>query len=68
MILKGIETGGHVIVSTAKAQILSCDHQPVWQDNQLRSKTSWVTSVECMQVCFIKMGILTMWLHVPVEY
>ncbi|XP_069135589.1 protein hobbit-like isoform X1 [Argopecten irradians] len=49
MMVKGCETSGYVIVSAAKAQIVSCTHQPVWQDNQLRSKTSWVTSVECMQ-------------------
>ncbi|KAJ8312524.1 hypothetical protein KUTeg_009897 [Tegillarca granosa] len=36
MILKGVETSGHVIVSAAKAQILSCTHNPVWRDNQLR--------------------------------
>ncbi|OWF48647.1 protein KIAA0100-like isoform X2 [Mizuhopecten yessoensis] len=49
MMVKGCETSGYVIVSAAKAQIVSCTHHPVWQDNQLRSKTSWVTSVECMQ-------------------
>ncbi|XP_033731035.1 protein KIAA0100-like, partial [Pecten maximus] len=49
MMVKGCETSGYVIVSAAKAQIVSCTHRPVWQDNQLRSKTSWVTSVECMQ-------------------
>ncbi|XP_052074223.1 protein KIAA0100-like isoform X2 [Mytilus californianus] len=49
VIVKGCETPGHVIVSAAHAQVLSCNHVPVWKDNQLRSKTTWVCSVECMQ-------------------
>ncbi|KAK3084827.1 hypothetical protein FSP39_019738 [Pinctada imbricata] len=49
MVLKGVETSGNVIVSAAKAQILSCTHTPVWKNSQLRSKTTWVGSVECMQ-------------------
>ncbi|ESO97897.1 hypothetical protein LOTGIDRAFT_228425 [Lottia gigantea] len=49
IILKGCETPGYVIVSAAKAQILSCRHHPVWRNTQLRSKTTWVGSVECMQ-------------------
>ena len=48
--MKGCETPGHVIVSAANAQVLSCNHVPIWKDNQLRSKTTWVCSVECMQV------------------
>ena len=50
VIVKGCETPGHVIVSAANAQVLSCNHVPIWKDNQLRSKTTWVGSVECMQV------------------
>ncbi|XP_071094347.1 protein hobbit-like isoform X1 [Haliotis cracherodii] len=49
MLMKGIETPGYVIVSAAKAQVLSCDHHPIWKQSQLRSKTTWVSSVECMQ-------------------
>ncbi|KAK6192150.1 hypothetical protein SNE40_003678 [Patella caerulea] len=49
IILKGCESPGYVIVSAAKAQILSCLHHPIWRNGQLRSKTTWVGSVECMQ-------------------
>ena len=48
--LRGVETRGYVIVSTGKASILSCDHKPVWKDQQLKSKATWVGSVESMQV------------------
>ena len=48
--LKGCETAGYVIVSAAKAQILSCIHKPFWKGRQLCSKTTWVGSLECMQV------------------
>ena len=50
VMLKGLETPGYVIVGAAKASILSRDHQPVWKDRNLKSKTTWVGSVECMQV------------------
>ncbi|XP_064647364.1 protein hobbit-like isoform X2 [Lineus longissimus] len=49
MMLKGCETAGYVIVSASKAQILSCQHQAVWRDRQLKTKTTWMGSVECMQ-------------------
>ena len=50
VMLKGLETSGYVIVAAAKASILSRDHQPVWKDRHLKSKTTWVGSLECMQV------------------
>ncbi|XP_078336664.1 protein hobbit-like [Crassostrea virginica] len=49
VVLKGVETDGHVIVSAAKAEITSYEYQPVWQNQQVHSKTSWVSSIECMQ-------------------
>ncbi|CAE1281516.1 Protein KIAA0100 [Acanthosepion pharaonis] len=49
VMLKGCETAGYVIVSAAKAQILSCIHKPFWKGRQLCSKTTWVGSLECMQ-------------------
>ena len=50
VMLRGCETAGYVIVSAAAASILSCHHKPMWQQQQLKSKMSWVGSVECMQV------------------
>ena len=50
VMLRGCETPGYVIVSAAAASIVSCHHKPMWQQQQLKSKTSWVGSVECMQV------------------
>ncbi len=50
VMLRGLETSGYIIVGAAKATILSRDHQPVWKERQLKSKTTWVGSVECMQV------------------
>ncbi|XP_065213016.1 protein hobbit [Planococcus citri] len=49
VLLKGCETKGYVIMSTAKAEILKKIHRPVWKDRTLVSKTSWVGSLECMQ-------------------
>ncbi|XP_060562860.1 LOW QUALITY PROTEIN: protein hobbit-like [Ruditapes philippinarum] len=50
LIVQGCETQGFVIVAAAKAKILSCDHAPIWvRDNQLRSKDTWVGSLDCMQ-------------------
>jgi len=48
--LRGCETNGYVIVSAAKTSLLVCDHKPVWNKQQLQSKTTLVGSVECMQV------------------
>ena len=49
VLLKGCETKGYVIMSTAKAEIFKKVHRPVWKDRTLVSKTSWVGSLECMQ-------------------
>ncbi len=38
MLLKGCETQGHLILSAAKAELLSCSHMPVWKDQALLSK------------------------------
>jgi hypothetical protein len=50
--LRGNETNGYVIASAAKTSLLSCDHKPIWSNQQLMSKTTLVGSVECMQVCW----------------
>ena len=52
VVLRGVETSGYVIVSAAKASLLACDHKPIWQGQQLRSKSTLVGSVESMQVCY----------------
>jgi hypothetical protein len=38
MLLKGCETQGHLILSAAKAELLSSSHMPVWKDQALLSK------------------------------
>ena len=48
--LKGCETPGYVIVSASKTSILNCEHQPIWREGVLKDKTTWVGSVDCMQV------------------
>ncbi|KAF2895185.1 hypothetical protein ILUMI_10985 [Ignelater luminosus] len=49
VLLKGCETKGYVILSSAKAEILQRIHRPVWKDRTLVSKTTWVGSLECLQ-------------------
>ncbi|KAB0794090.1 hypothetical protein PPYR_13710 [Photinus pyralis] len=49
VLLKGCETKGYVILSSAKAEILQKIHRPVWKDRALVSKTTWVGSLECLQ-------------------
>ncbi|XP_029850428.2 protein KIAA0100 [Ixodes scapularis] len=49
VMLRGCETSGYVIVSAAKAQILQRLHSPVWKENTLVSKTTWVGSLDFMQ-------------------
>ncbi|KAF5270674.1 hypothetical protein FQA39_LY01412 [Lamprigera yunnana] len=49
VLLKGCETKGYVILSSAKAEILQKIHRPVWKDRTLVSKTTWVGSLECLQ-------------------
>ena len=49
MLLKGCEAKGHLIMSAAKAEILSSIHMPVWKDHTLLSKSSWSGSLESMQ-------------------
>ncbi|XP_040574353.1 protein hobbit [Lepeophtheirus salmonis] len=51
MLLKGIETEGHVILSASKAEIVQNFHIPVWRDRTLLSKKSWSGCLESMQ-CF----------------
>ena len=50
VMVRGCETNGYVIASAAKTSLLSCDHRPVWIQQQLQSKSTLVGSVECMQV------------------
>uniref|UniRef100_T1IJV3 FMP27/BLTP2/Hobbit GFWDK motif-containing RBG unit domain-containing protein n=1 Tax=Strigamia maritima TaxID=126957 RepID=T1IJV3_STRMM len=49
VMLKGSETLGYVIMSSAKTQILQRIHLPVWRDVSLVTKTTWVGSLEYMQ-------------------
>jgi hypothetical protein len=57
--LRGNETNGYVIASAAKTSLWSCDHKPIWSNQQLMSKTTLVGSVECMQVgaAYIEIGV-----------
>jgi hypothetical protein len=48
MLLKGCETQGHLILSAAKAELLSSSHMPVWKDQALLSKNrSTIKSKKC---------------------
>ena len=51
VLLKGCEEKGYVIISTAKASLLTSDHCPVWREQTLRSKSTIVGSVDSVQVC-----------------
>ena len=48
-LIKGCEARGHLIMSAAKAEILSSVHMPVWKDHSLLSKSSWRGSLDSMQ-------------------
>ena len=50
VLLKGCEEKGYVIISTAKASLLTSDHCPVWREQTLRSKSTIVGSVDSVQV------------------
>ena len=50
VVLKGCETPGYVIVSAARARIMSHTHVPIWKQGQLRSKSTWTGDIDCMQV------------------
>ena len=45
MLLKGIETRGHLIMSAAKAHVEHNLHKPVWINDSVFSKSSWVRYV-----------------------
>ncbi|XP_076453404.1 protein hobbit-like isoform X2 [Babylonia areolata] len=49
VLVKGCETGGFVIISAARARIISYIHMPIWHASQLRSKSTWTANVDCMQ-------------------
>lgn len=49
VMLRGCETSGYVIASSAKTQIWQKIHRPVWKEHTLYSKQSWVGAVEFMQ-------------------
>ncbi|CAG9812625.1 unnamed protein product [Phaedon cochleariae] len=49
VLLKGCETKGYVILSSAKAEIVQRIHKPAWKDRTLVTKTTWVGTLECMQ-------------------
>ena len=42
VLLKGIETRGHLIMSAAKAHVEHNLHKPVWINDGVFSKSSWV--------------------------
>ena len=43
VLLKGIETRGHLIMSAAKAHVEHNLHKPVWINDSVFSKSSWVS-------------------------
>lgn len=47
--LRGIESGGYVIMSAAVACVDQYRHKPVWRDEQLCDKTSWHANLQGMQ-------------------
>ncbi|CAF1319950.1 unnamed protein product [Adineta steineri] len=47
--LRGIESGGYVILSATVALVDQYRHQPVWRDEQLCDKTSWHGDLQGMQ-------------------
>ncbi|KAK2723735.1 hypothetical protein QYM36_002172 [Artemia franciscana] len=49
VLLKGCETKGYLILSAAIAQLLNRVHEPVWKDQTLVSKTSWICNLEGLQ-------------------
>ncbi|CAL8115614.1 unnamed protein product [Orchesella dallaii] len=49
VLLKGTETSGYVILSSAKAHILQREHKPVWKHGTIVPKTTWVGALEGMQ-------------------
>ena len=46
----GVELPGYIIISAAKASLVQCVCQPVWCRRELKSKTTYLASVDCMQV------------------
>ena len=71
-LLRGCESPGYVIVSAAKASLLACDHRPVWRDRQIRSKSTLVGTIDCMQVILIILykqinGLHCFKVHIPVS-
>ena len=51
VLLEGTETTGSVIVSAGKANLISSEHDPIWQQRHLKSKTTWAGVLDAMQVC-----------------
>uniref|UniRef100_A0A915IWU7 FMP27/BLTP2/Hobbit GFWDK motif-containing RBG unit domain-containing protein n=1 Tax=Romanomermis culicivorax TaxID=13658 RepID=A0A915IWU7_ROMCU len=49
VMLKGCETSGYVLCTAAKAQITQRLHSPVWRENQLLAKTTWIAMLNGMQ-------------------
>ena len=46
----GVELPGYIIISAAKASLVQCVCQPLWCRRELKSKTTYLASVDCMQV------------------
>nr|KAG5698428.1 hypothetical protein BaRGS_006623 [Batillaria attramentaria] len=49
VMVKGCETPGFLIISMARAKVISYIHMPIWRASQLRSKSTWTGNVDCMQ-------------------
>ncbi|XP_070204899.1 protein hobbit-like isoform X2 [Littorina saxatilis] len=49
VVMKGCETPGFLIISAARARVISYVHMPIWRASQLRSKSTWTANVDCMQ-------------------
>ncbi|XP_078495659.1 bridge-like lipid transfer protein family member 2 [Ciona intestinalis] len=50
VMLKGPQTQGYLIMTAAMADFLNRDHQVMWRDCQLTTKSSWVVSLTGTQI------------------
>lgn len=47
---QGPKTQGYMILTAAEADFINRDHKIAWRDGQLMSKSSWIGSLNDMQV------------------
>jgi hypothetical protein len=50
VVFKGTDTNGAVIVTASTTEIKGCQHKPQYKGGELVAKTSWVASLDNMQV------------------